>query len=44
MKVGGYYGFEKTFKNPETQYPHKNNDIVVKNKVRSGGSDPMENR
>ena len=43
MDSGQYYGFDKTFCNPDTSYPHKNNDLVVKEQFKKGTSDTDEN-
>ena len=43
MDVGQYYGFDKTFRDPDTSYPHKNNDLVVKEQFKKGTSDTHEN-
>ena len=43
MDVGQYYGFDKTFRDPDTSYPHKNNDLVVKEQFKKGTSDTDEN-
>ena len=43
MDAGQYYGFNKTFRDPDTSYPHKNNDLVVKEQFKKGTSDTDEN-
>ena len=43
MDAGQYYGFDKTFRDPDTSYPHKNNDLVVKEEFKKGMSDTDEN-
>ena len=44
MDVGQYYGFNKTFGDPDTCYPHKNNDLVVDEQFKTGTSDTDENK
>ena len=44
MNAGQYYGFNKTFRDPDTSYPHKNNDLVVKEQFKKGTSDTHENQ
>jgi len=43
MDAGQYYGFNKTFRDPDTSYPHKKNDLVVKEQFKKGTSDTDEN-
>ena len=43
MDAGQYYGFNKTFRDPDTSYPHKNNDLVVREQFKKGTSDTDEN-
>ena len=33
LEVGHFYGFKKKLQDPATQYPHKNDDILVSQKV-----------
>ena len=44
MDAGQYYGFNKTFRDPDTSYPHKNNDLVVDGQFKTGKSDADENK
>ena len=44
MDVGQYYGFNKAFRDPDTCYPHKNNDLVVDGQFKTGKSDTDENK
>ena len=43
MEIGQYYGFNQTFRNPDTNYPHQNDDLVVKEQFKKGKSDTHEN-
>ena len=30
MEIGGFYGFEHIYRHPETDFPHKNDDLIVR--------------
>merc|ERR1712110_359870 len=44
FKIGQFYGFKQVFRDPNTRYPHKNDDLLVSaNDILPGDADPIEN-
>ena len=39
LEVGSFYGFKQAYRDPDTKYPHKNDDFVVDQQFKIGGQD-----